>query len=325
VSERYREAGREPVNGFAHLKYVHIARSRVLATSLLTAMAVGCTLAGASATTAASQTSTGPYADNDTAAQRHAETVAYAKRIIAERPVLGGESAYTGTVPKKYRQPDEFPGATNRLGRSYYATIDESPHHVFKQLKAQTVSHSRLGGWGDVGAGPNAHRYAWVRFDRDVLPAEMVDGELIIEIQGYPHKPTLLAEFSWAVPHPAWPKAERIPPANAKAKIARIKYSKRHRVLARHKVKLDATAAESLATAFDNSWIAPPWACTGGGIVRGPYIEYHVRMRSHGHSWRVTPGVCGVSQVTLDANDYLPGVNASKDFAHLVRKDTHHT
>ncbi|MBV9869470.1 MAG: hypothetical protein JO214_02490 [Frankiaceae bacterium] len=275
---------------------------------------------GAAGANSRDATTGGPYVDNDTAAQRHAETVAYSQQILDERPVLDGETAYTGTVPKRFQQPNEWPAASNRFGQAYYATIHESAHHVFTQLKAATVTSSRLGGYGDVGAGGNGRRYASVRFDRVDRPPTMVDGELIIEIQGYAKKPTLLSEFTWVVPHPAWPKAERIPPAGATAKLIRTKYSRRDRVISERSVHV--AHAEPLALAFDNSWIAPPWLCSPPPI-EGPHVAYRVKVHSARQVWAIaTPGSCDVSEVTRGRADGLLGVNVSKRFAHLVRQDS---
>jgi hypothetical protein len=300
----------------------HVVRLVVAAVAALMVTSTG---AGSAVTrSGGASAANDQYADNDTAAQRHAETVAYAKQILAQRPVLDGEAPFTGTVPKKFEQPNEFPGASNRLGRTYYATVAQSPHRVFKEYSAATVVDSRLGGYGDVGAGDDGSRYAWVRFDRDVLPRTMVDGELIIEIQGYAHKPTLLSEFVWVVPHPAWRPAERIPATHPKVRITRTKFSRDHKVRSRRRIVLHPKAAVAVTTAFDNSWIAAPWTCVGG--IFTPTVTYQVRVRSGGHRWRIqTPGFCGVSGVTRGSGHALPGVNVSKAFTKLVREDTRTT
>jgi hypothetical protein len=304
--------------------------TRAAAATVLAALSVGACVAhttgggSAAVTSNLSAATSGPYTDNDTAAQRHAETVAYAERILAERPVLNGEVPFSGTVPKKLSEPDDVPAASNRLVRSRYVTVDRSPHRLYEELKAAPAPpESQLGGYGDVSAHPDGPRSAFVRFDRDTLPPTMVDGELLIEIQGRAHKPTLLAEFAQDVPHPAWTKAERIPAPDSSTTITRTKYSQRGHVIKRRAVTLRHVPSAALVTAFDNSWVAPPWQCTGGPLGIGPYVSFSAEIQSDGHTWTVlTPGGCGVSSVTRGAHDVLPGVNVSSQFAHLVRADS---
>lgn len=289
------------------------------ALALLTACGSQSSPGAASAPQAADTTA--QYTDNATATQRHAQTVAYAQQILHQRPVLAGETSYNGTIPKNLRQPNEVPGATNRIVRRLYVAIDRSPERIFQQLKKATVAKSQLGGYGGVGAGDNGPRFASVRFDRVTLPPAMVDGELLIEVQGRAGKPTLLAEFAQVVPHPAWPASERIPTGPATATVTRITYSPApHRITARHVVRLDSATAQQLVDAFNDSWIAPPWVCTGGPVVLGPTTTYRVRIHADGHEWRVDlPGYCSAAPVTRDGHN-APAINAGQQFVRLAHQ-----
>lgn len=259
------------------------------------------------------------HVDHDTAAQRHAETVAFAKHVLSETPMVDGEIRLA-SHPKKLDHANSFPGASNRLERARYWKLHESAHRAYLNLKATDTPGLRLSGWGDVDAG-GGHHGAQLAYDSLDLTPQMDYADEFIEIKRDGRGRSIIAAFAQVVPHPVRTKAEYIPAAASHTKLTRAKYSRHDKKLASRSRHLSKDQSTALVRSFNDLWVQPPWLCTGGPVSLGPHIVLTANITSGAHTWKLTyPEPCNVIDVERDGHSQAQ-IDPDKEFRQLLHAD----
>ena len=247
----------------------------------------------------------------------HRQAVTYAEKLTSDGPRIAGETVLR-KVPAKLRNPGQVIGVSNLIVRERYWAVPGSPLHVYRVLKKAPVTHLRLSGYGQPGAGGEAENYADLFYSRAHLPSNLDEADLYVEILGRSNGSSDIAAFAEVVPYPARHHNEVVP-VSATVTVARTWTDQPAKAPLRQ-VTLTPVKARQLVKAFDAAKVSPPGGCIGG---LPPTFGYAATMRAGGHSWQIAwsgLGNCDQLSVTRDGK-YLPNVETTRKLFQALKSD----